>query len=279
MQTQQISLHKKELDERGFTILKGVFSESELAPVRKLTDEIIDYAEKELEDPFRNYFLRHRADQGALYDLFCRHPEFQTMARSPRVLDALEEVLGPDIFLYENSLVYKPKGKNNEVPWHQDYMNRPDEPRKYVVWMALDNVRRENGAMTVIPGSHKNGFLPWFKVEGETHHTRLKLDDINVDEFEYAEMDAGDVLIFNQLLIHGSKRISSREPRRAFRVAYQGFEEVFTPRSVPVVVRGGHPDSLAKRYPQKFDVESLKLKKNGPVRWFLHGVGKRLQKF
>ncbi|MEY3234305.1 MAG: hypothetical protein RL230_1576, partial [Pseudomonadota bacterium] len=33
---------------------------------------------------------------------------------------------------------------------------------KFIAWMALDDVKIENGAMKVIPGSHKLGFLPWF---------------------------------------------------------------------------------------------------------------------
>ena len=52
-------------------------------------------------------------------------------------------------------------------------MNRTDEPEKFIVWIALDDVTVDNGALKFIPGSHKNGFLPYHRVKGQTHHTRL----------------------------------------------------------------------------------------------------------
>ncbi len=235
----------------GFVILKKVFSEQQLQPIRKLTDEIIAYGEQELEDPFRKFYLRHRTDQGVLYDLFQRQPEFQELAKNPKILDKLEEVFGENISLYENSLVYKPRGKRNAVPWHQDFISRPKEPLKYIGWIALDDVRIENGAMKVIPGSHKFGFLKWFRVKGETHHDRIDLSQLDIENAVYMELDAGDVLIFNQLIVHSSDECNSEKPRRAYRISYAGMDEVIVPRGTPIVLRGGHPSSLKKKFPQK----------------------------
>jgi phytanoyl-CoA hydroxylase len=271
-------------NDHGFVILKKVFDTDTLTKMRDLTDRIIQDGEKELEDPFSTYYMRHRTDQGALYDLFQRHPEFQDMAKNNVILDEIAKVVGDDIFLYENSLVYKPKGKNNEVPWHQDFINRPTEPIKFIAWIALDDVLIDNGAMKVIPGSHKNGFLPWFTIPGETHHTRLKLDGIKLDDYIFAELEAGDVLIFNQLLLHSSDRIVSDKPRRAYRISYQGFEQIFTPRSTPLVLRGGLPESIRQRYTKPYEkpapapAPAPKPKKN-IVQKVLNKVGRRLQRF
>lgn len=268
----------------GFVVLKNVFDELTLKNMRKLTDDIIKHGEKELEDPFSKYYMRHRTDQGALYDLFQRHPEYQEIAKNKNILDVISTVVGEDIFLYENSLVYKPKNKSNEVPWHQDFINRPDEPIKYIAWIAFDDVTIENGAMKVIPGSHKNGFLPWYHVPGETHHTRLKLEGIDLENYIFVELNAGDVLIFNQLLLHSSDRIESEKPRRAYRISYQGFEQIFTPRSTPIVLAGGKPGSLERKYNKKYVEEPkptpkivVETKKNIAVR-FLNKVGRKLAK-
>jgi len=235
----------------GFVILKKVFSEQQLAPIRELTDEIINYGEQEFEDPFRKFYLKHRTDQGVLYDLFQRKPEFQDLAKEPKILDKLEEVLGGNISLYENSLVYKPKGKRNAVPWHQDFISRPKEPLKYIGWIALDDVRIENGAMKVIPGSHKFGFLKWFRVKGETHHDRIDLSQLDESKAVYVELDAGDVLIFNQLVVHSSDECDSDKQRRAYRISYAGMDKIIVPRGTPIVLRGGHPSFLKKRFPAK----------------------------
>lgn len=263
------------LEEHGFTILESVFSEDTLSKIRYLTDRIISYGEKELKDPFQKYYVKHRVDQGVLYDLFQRHPDFQDLAKAPAILKELANNLGSDIFLYENSLVYKPKGKDNTVPWHQDFINRPDEPRKFIAWIALDNVTKENGAMKLIPGSHKLGFLPCYTVPGETHHTRACLDGIDLSNFIYGEINAGDVLIFNQLLVHSSDRVETVMPRRAYRVAYQGFDQIFTPRATPIVLMGGDPESLAQKYPQKQELEE-KANQKTLIQRFVHKLARIL---
>jgi phytanoyl-CoA hydroxylase len=269
-------------NDHGFVILKKVFDEDTLLKMRSLTDRIIADGENGLEDPFSPYYMRHRTDQGALYDLFQRHPEFQEMARNKTILDEVSKIVGEDVFLYENSLVYKPKGKNNEVPWHQDFINRPTEPIKYIAWIALDDVKIDNGAMKVIPGSHKNGFLPWVTIPGETHHTRLNLDGIKLEDYVYAELEAGDVLVFNQLLLHSSDRIVSDKPRRAYRISYQGFDQIFTPRATPFVLKGGTPESIRKRYtkpfakPETASAQAAKPNKSIVVK-VLNRIGKKLQ--
>ena len=264
------------LSDNGYTILKNVFSEDALAGIRDLTQRVTQYAERGLEDPFSKYYLRHRADQGVLYDLYHRHPAFRVFAENHRILDALETALGPDIYLYENSLIYKPPGKHNGVPWHQDFISRPDEPVKYIVWMALDRATRANGCVKVIPGSHKSGFLPWHRVEGETHHDRVNPECVDESKAMYVELDAGDVLIFNQLLLHSSDEVDTDQPRRAYRVSYQGLDTVFTPRSTPIVLRGGEPESLASRYNKPY-VEQPKVEISpGVAKRVLHAVGWRL---
>lgn len=275
-----MNTHKKKLEQDGYTILKNVLLEEDLENIRRLTDRIISYGDKELEDPFSSYYMRHRTDQGVLYDLFQRHPEFQELAKQKEILDSVETVLGQDIFLYENSLVYKPKGRANEVPWHQDFINRPDEPIKYIAWIALDNVNVGNGALKVIPGSHKLGFLPFHTVEGETHHTRLNLDGINLDNYTFVELEAGDVLIFNQLVLHSSDRVDVKEPRRAYRISYQGFGQIFTPRATPVVLRGGSPEALENKFNQPYHNPQVAQQPSKPnlVRRAMHKLGRYLQK-
>lgn len=236
----------------GFAVLKAVFAEDQLAPVRALLQRVIRHADLDLEDPFERYYLRHRPDQGVLYDLYQRHPELRFMASAPRILEALDAVYGRDLFMYENSVVYKPRGRPNGVPFHQDFISRPDEPIKHVAWMAIDRVTRESGALKVIPGSHRQGFLPWIRVRGETHHDRIREGDVPRGSIVHVELEPGDVLIFNQLLVHGSDEMHTDSLRLVYRVSYQGIEEIFVPRGAPIMLRGGAPEALAERYPAPY---------------------------
>ena len=77
------------LKEDGAQILRGVFSKEETQNLKKLVSAIVEYADQGLEDPFERYYMGHISDQGVLYDLFQRHPEFQDFAKNPRILDAL----------------------------------------------------------------------------------------------------------------------------------------------------------------------------------------------
>jgi phytanoyl-CoA hydroxylase len=207
-----------------------------------------------------------------LYDVVQRHPELWSLAREPRILEALAEELGQDVLLYENSVVYKPKGKRNSVPYHQDFISRAHEPRKLIAWSALEPVTVATGAMKVFPGSHRNGFLPWHRVPGETHHDRIRPDALPSGEPIHVEVDAGDVLIFNQLLVHGSDEVHSDEPRIVLRVSYQGFDEISVPRGAPLVVRGGGPEAMAARFPR------VEVPRARPALWrrAVRSLGRRL---
>jgi|GEM_PF-377271 len=265
------------LREHGYVFLRGVFSQDECEQLASVVDDLVQFAETGAQDPFERYYMRHRPDHGVLYDLYQRHPAFRPFAERARILDVAATHLGDDILLYENSAIYKPRGARNEVPWHQDFINRPHEAKKLICWMALDDVTVDNGAIHAIPGSHKRGFLPFHQVPGETHHTRVNLDQVDVDQAVPLEMKRGDVLLFQQLLLHSSKRVSGDVPRRAYRVAYQGFDDIFAPRATPLVVRGGDGANLRRRFqqPRETPVAPRHRKRDFPKR-VLRFVGRKL---
>jgi len=262
----------EEIRSKGFTILRGVFDADTLARLREFLERLIPQADNAAGDPFLPWYLPHRTDQGVLYDLFQRHPEFTDFARNSQILDSVAEVLGLDLFVYENSLVYKPAGRKNGVPFHQDFISRPHEPKKLIAWMAIDDVRKDNGALKIVPGSHVKGFLPWYRVQGETHHDRLDLSSIDTSKVEHVELDAGDVLVFDQLVVHGSDEAHGDELRLVYRVSYQGFDEIFVPRASPIVVRGGGPEALSSRF-ANYRPES---DRRGPITKLVNRIGTRL---
>ena len=125
----------------------------------------------------------------------------------------------------------------------------------------------------MIPNSHKLGYLPWHRVKGETHHDRLNLDRVDEGTARYVELSAGDVLVFEAMLVHSSEEVDVVEPRRAYRVSYQGFGQIMTPRGSPIVMRGGQPESLAERFPGKLETSPKQA-----ARVFIRKVGKKLSR-
>ncbi|WP_372629557.1 phytanoyl-CoA dioxygenase family protein [Cohnella sp.] len=256
------------LQESGFCVVRNAVDSATLAAMREFTEDLIHFVDHQGLDPFYKYYLPHRNENGVFLDVFQRHPEFHNWAKLPSVLDQLENVIGPDIFLYENSLLYKPKGKKNGVPWHQDFISRAHEPIKYIVWVAIDDAKIENGCLKVIPGSHKNGLYPYHTVQGEAHHSRINQEYVDESKAIYLEMDAGDAVIFSSHLFHSSEEVHSDKPRRAFRAAYQGFDEITVPRGAPFVVRGGTPKSLAQRFNNQNDLLNRILMENKKLKAF-----------
>ncbi len=80
------------------------------------------------------------------------------LAVSDDLLDAVEQVIGSDIVLWSTHLICKPPRTGRAIPWHQDGTYWNVVGRMVSVWLALDDVDRENGTMYVLPRWHKQVF-------------------------------------------------------------------------------------------------------------------------
>jgi ectoine hydroxylase-related dioxygenase (phytanoyl-CoA dioxygenase family) len=80
--------------------------------------------------------------------------QFAKLVHADRILDAVEDLIGPNIRLLEAVLLYKPP-HHGSVYWHQDNLHHQCFPANMVSgWLTLDDVDRDNGAMEMIPKSH-----------------------------------------------------------------------------------------------------------------------------
>ena len=244
-------------EDNGFIVLKGLYGEELIDSAR---NGVLSYASDLSFDEIDHgiHFLRDRKDQGVLYDSYFKFPSIRKLMQNTALIQFFEEVFDDGAILYESSIVYKPKGKHNEVPFHQDFMNRGGE-RKLIVWVALDEVTIDNGALKVVPQSHKGGYRKFIKVKGETHHTRLEGWESFNEYSKFVEMKKGDVLVFDARLIHGSERVDVTSTRFAARFAVSSLAEKNIPRCVPVILssdnklfsskvkKGAEPDTMLTR--------------------------------
>jgi ectoine hydroxylase-related dioxygenase (phytanoyl-CoA dioxygenase family) len=77
----------------------------------------------------------------------------------PTIVDALTQVIGPDVKAMQTMLFIKSEGKPGQA-WHQDEHFIPTRDRSLAgVWIALDDATIENGCLWVLPGSHAPGVL------------------------------------------------------------------------------------------------------------------------
>eukprot|EP01051_Picozoa_sp_SAG22_P021298 SAG22_NODE_4650_length_1205_cov_1.310407_1_plen_301_part_01 len=81
--------------------------------------------------------------------------------RLPAVLDAVEDILGPDIMVWNSNLYPKEPGEDRFISWHQDSAHWGLSNDKVVtVWVALSAATPENGCMLMLRGSHRAGKVP-----------------------------------------------------------------------------------------------------------------------
>jgi phytanoyl-CoA dioxygenase PhyH len=80
----------------------------------------------------------------------------------PRLLDAVESIVGSDILLWDSKLFPKMPGSSDYVTWHQDRTYAGLAPLDLVVtaWIAITEAHPGNGSMRYLPGSHRRGQLP-----------------------------------------------------------------------------------------------------------------------
>jgi phytanoyl-CoA hydroxylase len=264
---------REKFESQGFVVVPAVLSAAEVRELQAACDEVIRMAEANPKDMFCNYYLPHRTDQGALYDVYQRHPVFRTVTDNPKVLDAVKAVYAEEFYLFENSLVYKPKQAENEVPWHQDYMYMTEDPDKVVAWVAVDDVTEENGCMYGIPGSHKRGALPFFQETGQTHAKRTDRDQFDEKLAQPLLLKAGDMLLFHQFLLHSSRRVPGTIQRRAYRFALKSISNSYTPRATPIVLSRRADGALLKPYQDK-QKNSLLAKIGRKIQ----GLGRRIER-
>ena len=83
-----------------------------------------------------------------------RDPVFARFAHSADVVDAVAELIGPDIDVFLSQFIFKTAGAWGQ-PWHQDSFYFPFEPARPVVgvWLAVTEATLANGCLHVLPGS------------------------------------------------------------------------------------------------------------------------------
>src|SRR5690242_8840571 len=82
------------------------------------------------------------------------------LARHPRLIGAVADIVGPDLFIMASRFWIKDPQDRKYVSWHQDHAYFGLKPPTIITaWIALNEVTRHNGCMRVIPGSHKLGTI------------------------------------------------------------------------------------------------------------------------
>ena len=167
------------------------------------------------------------------------------MARDTRLLDVVEEILGPDILVWGSTFFIKEPRTESFVSWHQDlkYWGLSDEDGQVSAWIALNSVKRGNGCMQFLPGTHKWEMLNHRDTFAESNIlTRGQEADFDLDEdaVVHCELEPGQASFHHGKVLHSSP--ANRSDRRRIGLAIQFIaphvEQRVASRDFAMLVRG-----------------------------------------
>ena len=202
-------LNEKQIEQfhdEGFVAPIRVMSEEEALEVKERVEE----AEKAFPEEF------NPENRNNLHLTFMVLDE---LAHNSIILDAVEDLIGPDFSLWSSVVFIKNPSTEQFVSWHQDatYMGMTSSDF-LTPWIALTPSTEEMGCMAMIPRSHKQNILPHQDTFSENNIlTRGQVvKDVDEEKAVNLILKPGEMSIHHGAVIHGSKPNKSKQRRIGF---------------------------------------------------------------
>ena len=207
------SEQKESFEQDGFLIIRNLFTEEEIEALshKAHNDHHLDQSVQAVDDgqgnPVRLSLWNHPGD--GVYGMF---------ARSRKLVDRVEELLGGEVYHYHSKMVLKDARTGGAWAWHQDYgywyQNGLLFPDLASVMIAVDKATQENGCLQVIRGSHKMGRVNHVLSGDQAGADMERVNEVlEVRERVYCEMNPGDAVFFHANTLHASSQNNSENPR------------------------------------------------------------------
>ncbi|WP_409344441.1 phytanoyl-CoA dioxygenase family protein [Paenibacillus sp. MBLB4367] len=230
-------------DREGYLVLADLLTEADMAAVKQaMTDKVSMIADELFADGLIADKLEHRPFPNRLAELFegltDRHflkygrswrdrlPGYYDLQANSKILDAVESLIGPEIFVNPvyNVRPKVPRVAAGAVPWHQDKSYWPDANANPVitVWIPLVDATLENGCLHIKPRTHKKKLLDWHhETETGTGYTALHEEQLGKRKTVVLPVSAGSAILFNDRVLHMSTPNLSNSVRWSVDLRYQ----------------------------------------------------------
>jgi ectoine hydroxylase-related dioxygenase (phytanoyl-CoA dioxygenase family) len=226
--TQSETEQRSTYDKHGYLVFPEFLSGDELATLRAALADVLRPAEgltgsnqwyslvKAIDGD--GHHVRRVTNPNAL------HTAFHEAVFNPKILDVVENLIGPNIQLHHTKINLKPPSKHAGFEWHQDYPTFPHTNFDLLaVMIMLDDSTKENGCLQVIPGSHLWGPLEHLYSRGSTYASKLEDESVVPDPGHWVslEVPAGGMEVHHCNLVHSSRPNNGDKPRSALLIQYR----------------------------------------------------------
>jgi non-heme Fe2+,alpha-ketoglutarate-dependent halogenase len=146
------------------------------------------------------------------------------LVRHERILDAVEDLYGPDLLCWSTNFFIKEAASPSFVSWHQDStywgLSTPDV---VTAWVAFTPATVANGAMQFIPGSHRLDQIPHrdtFASDNLLTRGQEVMVDVDASTAVTIELAPGEMSLHHVRLVHGSPPNPSGDRRIGLAIRY-----------------------------------------------------------
>lgn len=206
---------KQFYDRNGYLLVKGVLNKEEAAACRDEAHALIDRValrgSVEATWDSAKQLAMTKTSLKHCHNVQFESARFAQLICDPRISDIAAAIMEtPNVQLHHNKLFIKPPAKGSPFPMHQDHPYFPHDNHSMIAAIIhFDDAPAEKGCVRVVPGSHKQGPIEHQSDRG----FYLPFDQYPLESAEMCEAEAGDVLFFSYLTIHGSGINVSNEAR------------------------------------------------------------------
>jgi hypothetical protein len=207
------------------------------------------------------------------------------MIRHPKILDAVEDLLGPDILCWNTSFFIKEAHDPGFVSWHQDatYWGLSSSDVA-TAWVAMSPANKVSGCMKFVAGTHLKQIEHEDTFDKNNLLTRGQEIAVEVDESRavHVELKPGQASLHHVLLFHGSEPNRSDERRIGLAIRYipTHLKQAVGSRDWATLVRGKdtqhnfEPAHVPKRDLEPEALEFHRMVSEEQVRVLYRGTGK-----
>ena len=204
LETSHLSLEQlNQYKEDGYIAPITAFSADEAGEIREEIERIEKDWPNELDGLGRNY-------------VHFISPMFDKIPHNPKILDAVESIIGKDILVCGTTLFIKNPDQKGFVSFHQDAKYIGLEPHNWVTgWLAVTDANEENGCMRMWKGSHKED-LQFHNQKFDENNLLTRgqtIENVPIEETTPVILKAGQLSLHHPKIIHGSGLNKSKERR------------------------------------------------------------------
>ena len=210
-------------NENGYLGVENVLSEEEVADLRRTTAEFVEKS-REVTDHTDVFDLEpgHTPANPRVRRIknpVLHHIVYDRTLRHDRILDIVEQLIGPGVSHNGHKLNMKYPEFGSPVEWHQDWAFYPyTNDDLLAVGVAIDDMSLENGCLMVVPGSHKG---PTYDHHQNGVFVGAVTDpNFSSDNAVPVQVKAGGISIHHVRTLHGSAPNNSSKPRRLLLLQY-----------------------------------------------------------